>query len=136
MRIVVYSAKPYDRQFLDAAAGSGMRMQYCEAWLSLETVALAKGSVAICAFVNDDLSRPVLEKLVEMGVRLVALRCAGFNQVDIAAAEKLGLTIARVPAYSPYAVAEHTMALILALNRKIHRAYNSCLLYTSPSPRD
>lgn len=124
MRIVVYSAKPYDRQFLDEAAPSGMRMQYCEARLSLETVALFKGAVAICAFVNDDLSRPVLEKLVESGVRLVALRCAGFNQVDLAAAEALGLTIARVPAYSPYAVAEHTMALILALNRKIHRAYN------------
>lgn len=124
MRIVVYSAKPYDRQFLDAAARPGMRMQYCEARLSPETVALAEGATAICAFVNDDLSRPVLEKLAEMGVRLIALRCAGFNQVDLAAAEKLGLTVARVPAYSPYAVAEHTMALILSLNRKIHRAYN------------
>ena len=124
MRIVVYSAKPYDRQFLDAAAHAGMRMQYCEARLSLETVALAEGAAAICAFVNDDLSRPVLEKLAEMGIRLIALRCAGFNQVDLAAAEKLGLTVARVPAYSPYAVAEHTMALILSLNRKIHRAYN------------
>ncbi len=124
MRIVVYSAKPYDRQFLDAAARPGMRMQYCEARLSPETVALAEGATAICAFVNDDLSRPVLEKLAEMGVRLIALRCAGFNQVDLATAEKLGLTVARVPAYSPYAVAEHTMALILSLNRKIHRAYN------------
>lgn len=124
MRIVVYSAKPYDRQFLDAAARLGMRMQYCEARLSPETVALAEGATAICAFVNDDLSRPVLEKLAEMGVRLIALRCAGFNQVDLATAEKLGLTVARVPAYSPYAVAEHTMALILSLNRKIHRAYN------------
>ncbi|MQB09945.1 2-hydroxyacid dehydrogenase [Agrobacterium sp. ICMP 6402] len=124
MRIVVYSAKPYDRQFLDAAVRPGMRIQYCEARLSPETVALAEGADAICAFVNDDLSRPVLERLTEMGVRLVALRCAGFNQVDLVAAEKLGLTIARVPAYSPYAVAEHTMALILSLNRKIHRAYN------------
>ncbi|MBA8800713.1 D-lactate dehydrogenase [Agrobacterium sp. RC10-4-1] len=124
MRIVVYSAKPYDRQFLDAAAHPGMKMQYCEARLSAETVALAEGAMAICAFVNDDLSGPVLEKLAAMGVRLVALRCAGFNQVDLQAAEKLGLTIARVPAYSPYAVAEHTMALILSLNRKIHRAYN------------
>ena len=91
---------------------------------SPETVALAEGATAICAFVNDDLSRPVLEKLAEMGVRLIALRCAGFNQLDLATAEKLGLTVARVPAYSPYAVAEHTMALILSLNRKIHRAYN------------
>ncbi len=124
MRIVVYSAKPYDRQFLDAAAHPGVKMQYCEARLSAETVALAEGAMAICAFVNDDLSGPVLEKLAAMGVRLVALRCAGFNQVDLQAAEKLGLTIARVPAYSPYAVAEHTMALILSLNRKIHRAYN------------
>ncbi|MFK3780207.1 2-hydroxyacid dehydrogenase [Agrobacterium sp. NPDC089420] len=124
MRIVVYSAKPYDRQFLDGAARPGMRMHYCEARLSLETVALAKGADVVCAFVNDDLSRPVLEKLAETGIRLVALRCAGFNQVDLASAEKLGLTIARVPAYSPYAVAEHTMALILSLNRKIHRAYN------------
>lgn len=89
MRIVVYSAKPYDRQFLDEAARPGTDLQYCEARLSPETVALADGAVAICAFVNDDLSRPVLEKLAGMGVRLVALRCAGFNQVDLAAAEKL-----------------------------------------------
>ncbi|TNE64490.1 MAG: 2-hydroxyacid dehydrogenase [Alphaproteobacteria bacterium] len=124
MRVTVYSAKPYDREFLDRGTAQGLDIRYCEAHLSCETVALATGAKAVCAFVNDDLSRPVLERLAGLGVQLIALRCAGFNNVDLAAAEDLGLTVARVPAYSPYAVAEHTMAIILSLNRKIHRAYN------------
>jgi D-lactate dehydrogenase len=78
----------------------------------------------VCAFVNDELGLPVLEALAAGGTRLVALRCAGFNNVDLEAAERLGVTVVRVPAYSPYAVAEHTLALILALNRRLHRAYN------------
>ncbi|MGW9232477.1 2-hydroxyacid dehydrogenase [Pseudorhizobium sp. NPDC055634] len=124
MKVTVFSTKPYDRQFLDRGLARGIEWRYSESRLSRETAALAEGSPAICAFVNDDLSRPVLERLAELGVRLVALRSAGFNNVDIGAAEELGLTVARVPAYSPHAVAEYTMALILSLNRKIHRAYN------------
>ncbi|MEH6691526.1 MAG: 2-hydroxyacid dehydrogenase [Pseudorhizobium pelagicum] len=124
MRVTIFSTKPYDRHFLDRGWQAGLDLQYCEARLSLETVALAEGSAAICAFVNDNLSRPVLERLADYGVQLIALRSAGFNNVDLVAAEELGLTVARVPAYSPHAVAEHTMAIILALNRKIHRAYN------------
>ncbi len=85
---------------------------------------LAAGADAVCAFVNDDLSSPVLEALSAGGVRAVALRCAGFNNVDLEAAARLGLTVVHVPAYSPNAVAEHTLALILSLNRRIHRAYN------------
>lgn len=124
MRVTVYSTKPYDRHFLDRGKDLGLELRYCEARLSSDTVSLAAGSRAICAFVNDDLSKPMLEQLAALGVELIALRCAGFNNVDLVAAQALGMTVARVPAYSPYAVAEHTMAIILALNRKIHRAYN------------
>ena len=124
MRVTVYSTKPYDRQFLGRGTDSGLEFRFCDARLSADTVSLAKGAGAICAFVNDDLSRPMLEELATLGVRLVALRCAGFNNVDLIAAETLGITVARVPAYSPHAVAEHTMAIILTLNRKIHRAHN------------
>ncbi len=124
MQVTVFSTKPYDRLFLDHGQNDGLHLQYCEARLSLETVALAEGSDVVCAFVNDNLSEPVLERLAGYGVRLIALRSAGFNHVDLVAADRLGITVARVPAYSPHAVAEHTMAIILALNRKIHRAYN------------
>ena len=127
MRVAVFSTKPYDRQFLDAAnaaAGHQHRLTYIEAHLSPETAALSANADAVCAFVNDQLDAAVLRILGQSGVRLVALRCAGFNNVDLAAAKDLGITVARVPAYSPHAVAEHTVALILALNRKIHRAYN------------
>lgn len=125
MRVAVFSTKRYDRDFLTAATGeSGHELRFLEARLSEDSAALAQDSDAICAFVNDDLSAPVLNALAALGVRLVALRCAGFNHVDLAAARELGLAVARVPAYSPHAVAEHTIALILALNRKIHRAHN------------
>ncbi|MFW2383422.1 MAG: 2-hydroxyacid dehydrogenase, partial [Acidimicrobiales bacterium] len=87
------------------------------------TAELAGGAPTVCAFVNDDLSAGVLEQLASAGTRIVALRCAGFNNVDLDAAKRLGLDVVRVPAYSPNAVAEHTLALILALNRNIHRAY-------------
>ncbi|WP_445503514.1 2-hydroxyacid dehydrogenase [Microvirga sp. G4-2] len=125
MQIVVFSTKPYDRRFLDAAgAGSGHRLTYFEAKLSVETCDLAAGADAVCAFVNDDVNADVLASLSAKGIKLIALRSAGFNNVDLAAAKVLDITVARVPAYSPHAVAEHTLALILGLNRKTHRAYN------------
>jgi D-lactate dehydrogenase len=127
MQVAVFSAKPYDRQFLEAAnaaAGAPHRLVFQEARLSAETVALAQGAGAICAFVNDQADAGVLEALAGLGVRLVALRCAGFNNVDLVAAQRLGITVARVPAYSPESVAEHTVAMMLSLNRRIHRAYS------------
>lgn len=125
MRVAVFSAKPYDRQFLDAAnRAAGHALTYFDAHLSPETSALASGAEAVCAFVNDRVDAAVLAALREQGTRLVALRAAGFNNVDLVAARHARITVARVPAYSPHAVAEHTLALILALNRKIHRAYN------------
>lgn len=125
MRVTVFSTKRYDREFLTAAnASHGHALHFLEMRLSVESAALAQGSDAICAFVNDDLGAPALKALSALGIRLVALRCAGFNNVDLEAARDLGLKIARVPAYSPHAVAEHTIALTLALNRHVHRAYN------------
>jgi D-lactate dehydrogenase len=125
MRIAVFSTKPYDQRFLDQAnTDFGHELTYFEPRLSAETTPLAEGYPAVCVFVNDELGRPVLEALAAGGTRLVALRCAGFNNVDLEAAEELGVEVVRVPAYSPYAVAEHTLALILALNRRLHRAYN------------
>lgn len=99
-------------------------MQFQPARLNLDTVALAERHEVVCAFINDDLSAPVLERLAEGGTRLIALRSAGYNHVDLLAAQRLGLSIVRVPAYSPHAVAEHAVALIMALNRCLHRAYN------------
>jgi D-lactate dehydrogenase len=125
MRVAVFSTKPYDRSHLAAAVGdSGHELDFLEAKLSLETVALADGYPAICAFVHDELGADVLRVLAEGGTRLVALRAAGFNNVDLAVADALGIRVARVPAYSPYAVAEHAVALILALDRRTHRAWN------------
>jgi D-lactate dehydrogenase len=92
--------------------------------LNEETVSLAAGFEAVCVFVNDQMNAAVIATLESLGVRLIALRCAGYNNVDLSAAKKHGITVVRVPAYSPYAVAEHTIALMLALNRKLHRAYN------------
>jgi D-lactate dehydrogenase len=126
MDVAVFSAKPYDRQFLDAAnaaAGGRHRLAYLEARLLPATAVLARGSGAVCAFVNDQADAAVLGEFARLGVRLVALRSAGFNNVDLAAARRLGVTVARVPAYSPEAVAEHTVAMILSLDRRIHRAY-------------
>ena len=124
MRVAVFSTHSYDRQFLDAAnAGGGHELRYLEARLTAATAALAAGCPAVCAFVNDRLDAAALTVLAAGGTRLIALRSAGFNHVDLAAAASLGLTVARVPAYSPHAVAEHTVGLILTLNRKIHRAY-------------
>lgn len=125
MRIAVFSAKPYDRQFLnDANKHRGHELTFFEPRLNPDTAALAKGFPAVCVFVNDELNTHVLRTLAEGGTRLVALRCAGFNNVDLVAADRLGLAVVNVPAYSPHAVAEHTIALILALNRRIYRAFN------------
>lgn len=127
MKIAVFSAQSYDKQFLDEAnqrEAAPFDLIYQKAGLSLQTVAFAQGCDAICIFVNDLLDAPVLEALNNIGVRGILLRCAGFNNVDIATAHKLGFFVARVPAYSPEAVAEHTIALIMALNRRTHRAYN------------
>jgi D-lactate dehydrogenase len=125
MRVAIFSTKPYDVDSLTAAnAGAGHDLVFLEPRLSVTTAPLAHGAEAVCAFVNDDLSAGVLERLHGSGVRLVALRSAGYNHVDLSAAAELGLTVARVPGYSPYAVAEHATGLVLALNRRLHRAYN------------
>ena len=125
MRIVLFSSKPYDRaSFAACTLPAGWQLQYQDSLLRLDTAALAEGCAVVCAFINDDLSAPVLERLAVGGTRLIALRSAGYNHVDLKAAERLGLTVVRVPAYSPHAVAEHAVALILALNRRIHRAFN------------
>jgi D-lactate dehydrogenase len=124
MKIAVFSAKKYDREFLNAANGARHELRFFEPHLNEETVGLATGSQAVCVFVNDQVNAAVIERLHSLGVRLIALRCAGYNNVDLAAATKHDITVVRVPAYSPYAVAEHTIALMLALNRKLHRAYN------------
>lgn len=130
LHVTVYSTRPYDRTALERAnqaelarGGSGHHFQFLDARLDASTVVTAAGADAVCVFVNDQLDRPVLQALHGLGVRLVVLRCAGFNQVDLAAAQALGMAVGRVPEYSPYAVAEHTLALLLTLNRKIHRAY-------------
>ncbi len=123
MRVAVFSTKPYDRRFLEAARGEH-ELVYFEPRLSAATASLAADAQAVCAFVNDALDAPCLETLRQSGVGLVAMRCAGYNNVDLAAAQRLGIAVARVPAYSPHAVAEHAVALILTLNRKTHRAFN------------
>jgi len=128
MRMAVFSAEPYDRRFLDEAIAHcqsqpALELAYFTDPLSLSTVVLAHGCEAVCVFVNDVLDEPVLSALAAAGVRAVLLRCAGFNNVDVPAAARLGLFVARVPAYSPQAVAEHTLALILTLNRHTHRAF-------------
>lgn len=126
MRLSIFSSKPHDRRFLTRVNDEerfGHDLVFYEARLEEATVRLAHGSPAISAFVNDDLGRPVLADLVEHGTRLVALRSAGFNNVDLRAARDLGLTVMHVPDYSPYAVAEFTIALALALNRHLARAY-------------
>lgn len=125
MKVTIFSTKPYDEQFLsEHNAAFGHELVFIENRLKPETAALAEGSPAVCAFVNDVLDAPTLEILAKGGTRFIAMRCAGFNNVDLAAASDLGILVARVPAYSPYAVAEHAVALLLGLNRHIHKAYN------------
>jgi len=125
MKIAVFSAKHYDREFLEAAnAAEGHQLKYYEAALDAESAGLAAGCDAVCIFVNDKCDADVLSELQRGGTRLVALRCTGFNNVDLQAAASLGIKVVRVVDYSPYSVAEHAVALLQAINRKIHRAYN------------
>lgn len=124
MRVLVYSTHSYDRAELRARAEQAdQALDFTEASLTAMTASLARGYPCVCCFVNDRLDGPVLERLAAGGTRLVALRCAGFNNVDLEAAQRLGMTIVRVPAYSPDAVAEFAVGLMLTLMRKIHRAY-------------
>jgi D-lactate dehydrogenase len=125
MKVIFFSSKRYDEEYFIASNKSyKLDLRFVEARLAPDTVSLISGESAVCAFVNDVLDRKVLSLLAGLNVKLIALRCAGFNNVDINAANEFGLKIVRVPAYSPYAVAEHTVCLMLALNRKIYRAYN------------
>jgi D-lactate dehydrogenase len=123
--VSVFDTHRFDRAALEREnARLGHELRFFSTRLERDTAKLAAGSEAVCVFVNDVLDRATLTVLQQTGVRMIALRSAGYNHVDLAAANELGLTVTRVPAYSPYAVAEHAVALLLALNRKIHRAYN------------
>ncbi|HEX6927354.1 MAG TPA: 2-hydroxyacid dehydrogenase [Longimicrobiaceae bacterium] len=124
MKIAVFSTKPYDRVALEQAnRRHGHELTFLEPRLTETTVELARGFDAVCPFVNDELSATVIAALAANGIRLLTLRSAGFNHVDLAAATQHGITVTRVPAYSPHAVAEHAVALMLTLNRKLHRAH-------------
>lgn len=123
MKIAFFSTQSYDRQYFNRY-NTGHDLVFFEAPLNEQTVNLAAGFTGICVFVNDVLSAAVIEQLSVQGIRLIALRCAGYNNVDLGAAKSHNITVVRVPAYSPYAVAEHAVALILTLNRKTHKAYN------------
>jgi len=124
MKVAFFSSKSYDEEFFKAANDGCHELDFHETRLSPKSAALAEGAQAVCVFVNDDGSRESLTRLSDLGIRYIALRCAGFNNVDLAAAQELGIKVVRVPAYSPNAVAEHTIALLLTLNRRIHRSYN------------
>lgn len=124
MRIVVFSTNAYDQRSLEAEnAAFGHELEFLETRLDRTTAVLAEGFGAVCVFVNDVVDAATLEALAAHRVRVVALRCAGFNNVDLVAAERIGTRVVRVPAYSPHAVAEFTVALVLSLNRKTHKAY-------------
>lgn len=125
MNIAIYSTKSYDRKHLEEvnATGFGFGLEFFDFPLNAKTARMAEGCIAACIFVNDEADRAALMGLAKHGVKIIALRCAGFNNVDLEAAEELGLTVVRVPAYSPEAVAEHAIGLMLCLNRKIHKAY-------------
>jgi D-lactate dehydrogenase len=124
MRVLFYDAHHYERDVFDREfQSSGHTLSYVEPRLTSETADLAKGFDAVCSFVNDRVDRATLQKLSQSGVKAIALRCAGFNHVDLKAAQEFGIPVVRVPAYSPHAVAEHAVALLLTLNRKIHRSH-------------
>ncbi|MCP1436751.1 D-lactate dehydrogenase [Erwinia persicina] len=124
MKLAVYSTKQYDRKYLEQVNESyGFELEYFDFLLTARTAKTAAGCDGVCIFVNDDGGREVLEELASLGVKYIALRCAGFNNVDLEAAKTLGLKVVRVPAYSPEAVAEHAVGMMMTLNRRIHRAY-------------
>ena len=125
MKVSLFSSKSYDETFFSTENEAiGHELVYYDFKLTPDSARLAAGSQAVCAFVNDHLDRDTLEILRAGGTELIAMRCAGFNNVDLVAAKALGLRVVRVPAYSPYAVAEHTLGLLLSLNRRLYRAYN------------
>ncbi|WP_281542041.1 2-hydroxyacid dehydrogenase [Maribacter aestuarii] len=125
MKVAVFSTKSYDQKYFEKHAGMhNHKFSFFETALKKDTVGLTEGFNCVCAFVNDQIDKVVMQALAKNGIKLIALRCAGYNNVDLKAAKKNGITIVRVPAYSPEAVAEHALALILTLNRKTHKAYN------------
>ena len=125
MKVAIFSTQSYEREYFDKFnINSQHELIYFEASLNADTTDLAKGFEAVCIFVGDKMDKKAIEKLAKIGVKLIDLRSAGFNHVDIETAQKKGIKILRVPAYSPQAVAEHAVALILALNRKTHKVYN------------
>lgn len=125
MRVAVFNTKSYDQQFLaNANQTHNHQLVFLAPQLDRDTAKLAEGFPAVCVFINDQLDRETLTNLRRGGTELIATRSAGFNHIDLASAKELAMTVVRVPAYSPYAVAEHTVGLILTLNRKIHRAFN------------
>ena len=128
MKILFYDTKSYDREFFEKLLPSypGIEIKFIEANIHEETAALAHGYDAICAFVNADLGAPVIEELHRQGVKLILMRCAGYNNVDLETAARCEIQVARVPGYSPEAVAEHAMALALTANRHTHKAYIKC----------
>jgi len=123
MKIAFFSTQPYDKEYFERY-NTQHEILFFEARLNEQTVNLANGCDAVCAFVNDQLNAAVLNALKEIGIKIIAQRCAGFNNVDVATARKNNIAVVRVPAYSPHAVAEHALALIMTLNRKTHKAYN------------
>jgi len=125
MKITFFSTQPYDKEFfIKHNADFGFQLEFIEAELDEKTVDLVKKSIAVCVFVNDKVTKEVIKCLAEKGVKIIALRCAGFNNVDLGAAKENNIKVCRVPAYSPEAVAEHAVAMVLTLNRKTHKAYN------------
>ncbi|GIC78989.1 2-hydroxyacid dehydrogenase [Moritella sp. F3] len=123
MKVIMFSSRSYDIQYFEPLISEPISINFFDAQLNQQTAILARGYDAVCAFVNDDLSAPVLHQLKDMGIKCIAMRCAGFNNIDLDCAKALGITIVRVPAYSPEAVAEHAIALLMTLNRRIHKAY-------------
>jgi D-lactate dehydrogenase len=125
LKIAFFNTKPYDQEYFDRANSDGKhKIRYFSSHLDIESTALISDEKVVCAFINDNLNAQVLHKLKDKGIELIALRSAGFNHVDMACAKHLSLPVVRVPAYSPYAVAEHAVGLLLCLNRGIHRAHN------------
>ncbi len=125
VKIAVFNTKPYDQEYFDRYTNrKELEFTYFDSPLNRDTVNLATGFEVICVFVNDTADRETIIQLAKLGVKLIALRCAGYNNVDLDAAGENGIKVVRVPAYSPEAVAEHALALILTLNRKTHKAYN------------
>jgi D-lactate dehydrogenase len=124
MKTAVFSTKVYDKDYLEKANEGRHELAFFESTLRPSTVRLAEGYDSVCAFVNDNLSKEVIEGLARLGIKLIVLRCAGFNNIDIETTSKNNILVLRVPAYSPHAVAEHAVALIMTLSRKTHKAYN------------